>query len=199
MRSVYGEQMATLLICFTATHSNQVFLKGLMLPALSYYKKKGVPSDHRLFDNISCQAFIPFWKCVAMTPKHFPFCVCCNYRSTRITEYERGKWKRGSFTRKTTCWGRGNTAPFFRIKSFFLLWAKGQHTLETSCYLLHTQWRLSAKQWVTEIDMLLQWLLHIHPSHQSHLGRLVLPGVPFLLVWIHSGCFSWIKTKTSTM
>lgn len=50
-RSVYGEQMATLLplmcfVVFTATHSNRVFLKGLMLPALLsalLLQGKGVP------------------------------------------------------------------------------------------------------------------------------------------------------------
>lgn len=89
-------QHCLVLICFTATHSNQLFLQGLMLPA-PYYKKKGVPSDHRLFDSISCQAFIPFWKCVAMTPKQFPFNLSCNYRSMCITETERGKWKGGQF------------------------------------------------------------------------------------------------------
>lgn len=131
-------QHCLVLICFTATHSNQLFLQGLMLPA-PYYKKKGVPSDHRLFDSISCQAFIPFWKCVAMTPKQFPFNLSCNYRSMCITETERGKWKGGAvlLSGRTRAESEETHVPFFPYESFFFCEQKGSKhwRLAVTCYI----------------------------------------------------------------
>lgn len=172
-----------------------------MLPAilssLVLQGKRSAIGPQTIWQHICCQAFIPFWKCVAMPPKHFPFCGCCgNYSSMCIIEYEREESKR----RAVLLSGRARAKrEETHVSFFFFLWnfceQKGSTHRRLAVDLLHTQWWLSAKQWVTEIDMLLQRLVHIHPLHQSHLGRLVLPRSASPLVRIQSGCFSWIKMK----
>lgn len=81
----------------------------------------------------------------------------------------RGKWKKGrNMWWKWTSWEKGRKHVLF-YESFFF-----KHTHRLSAYTVTTE----CQTMETEIDMFLQWLAHKHPSLQSHLGRLVLPGAP---------------------
>ncbi len=80
--SIYWEQMATLLgvdlLCGIYSNSFKLSVSQRSDAASPLLLRgKGVPSDRR--QHICCQALIPFWKCVAMPPKHFPFCVCSDW------------------------------------------------------------------------------------------------------------------------
>lgn len=157
-----------------------------------------MPSDHRLFDNTyAAKHLFHFGNVLPCHPNishsvHAAaitaVCVSLNMRERKVREGQFCSVE-GHVLRE-----RKHMSPFF-----FFLWnfceQKGSTHRRLAVDLLHTQWWLSAKQWVTEIDMLLQRLVHIHPLHQSHLGRLVLPRSASPLVRIQSGCFSWIKMK----
>lgn len=152
-----------------------------MLPALPVIRKKksatGPQTDSRLWQHVHCQAFIPFWKRVAMPPKHFQFYMWCN-QACVLEKMREMKVGEGHFTQwKDVCWVRGNTCSFFPFFFFFL--QKGSTHRRLAVDLLYTQWWLNTKQWETEIGMFLQRLVLLHPSHRLHLGQRVLPGLTF--------------------
>lgn len=181
MCSVYGEQMATLLICFAATHSNQGFLKALMLPTFScYIEKRSAIRPQTIWQHKLPRTYsILEMRC--HDTQTFPILRLLQLPDCAYSSIWGGRVEEAQFcsVEEHVLSVRKHMLPFFPHDSFFLLWAKGQRTRETSSDLLHTQWWLSAQQWVTEIDMFSQCLPHIHLSQQSHLGRLVLPWMPY--------------------
>lgn len=193
--------MATLfgvdVLCGVHSNSNQVFLKGLMLPALlsilSYYKKK---ECHRATDYLTTRTLPSIYSILEMcchAAQTFPILRAYHYRIGEREESGRRAVLLGGRTRAE----RGNTCPpfFYSMNPFSFVSKRLAHTGDCllTCYIHSDDW--VPNNGGTEIDMLLHRLVHIHPSHQSHLGRLLLPASAFLLVRIQSGCCSWIKAK----
>lgn len=153
--------------------------------------KKGVPSGHILFDD-------------AFAAKHlfhfgnvFPCWPNISHAASADDRiWGRGKWDfysvEGHMLRE-----RKHMPLFLFAMNLFSFESKRVAHGRLPVDLLHTQWWLSAKQWGTEIDMLLR-LVHIHPSiTQSHLGRLVLPASadmrPMLTKTENPECRQWIS------